>query len=545
MDCARPPVTANSLRARALPVHFETKVAQNMRRFLPLILLAAVVAFDVPVYAQNDATKGDGEPEVRETRDGGRRGRRGRRERRGPNLDEFYQRLTGEIELDEDQQAQLEEIKAAQQQRMDDFRAKREEIRAAREAGDEETANRLRDEMRSNFERGVGRRGPMGETIEQIEGILNDDQLQQFQTMQQTMREEREQQMRQRFDERYERIATDLDLDEDQRVVLDDIKAAQMEDMDEVRQAYDEGDEAYADELRQELITEMRESGGPRAFMNRVWDELDPVLTDDQRTLAEEMRDERRQRRRNRWQERQNDEAPSNDAEGDGAAKAVPTIGDAPVNIESAGQAEGSDLSSLPTALNLDGEQQKMFNELQAEYTATQQASTQRMIELKTQMMAALEAGDTEGAARLKAQMAALEAEGEQAEAKFLDNVNAMLDDDQRATFANFRMDQQIDDDLKGIDADLRDVLRAAMRLKLERTQKQQIRELAKSTRDRLKKARKTDRKNRDRERTAEKRLADQVRAEVQAMLTAEQSAEYTQALEKLSKKRSRSSNRR
>jgi len=525
-----------------------------MRRFLPLILLAAVVAFDVPVYAQNDAPRGDGEPEVREGRgrEGGRRGRRGRRERRGPNLDEFYQRLTGEIELDEDQQAQLEEIKVAQQQRMDDFRAKREEIRAAREAGDEETANRLRDEMRANFERGVGRRGPMGETIEQIEGILNDDQLQQFQTMQQTMREEREQRMRQRFDERYERIATDLDLDEDQRVVLDDIKTAQMEDMeafrarwDEVRQAYDEGDEAYADELRQELITEMRESGGPRAFMNRVWDELDPVLTDDQRTLAEEMRDERRQRRRNRWQERRNDEAPGNDAEGDGAAKAVPTIGDAPVNIEGAGQDKGSDLSSLPTALNLDGDQQTMFNELQAEYTATQQASTQRMIELKTQMMAALEAGDTEGAARLKAEMAALKAEGEQAEAKFFDNVNAMLDDDQRATFANFRMDQQIDDDLKGIDADLRDVLRAAMRLKLERTQKQQVRELAKSTRDRLKKARKTDRKNRDRERTAEKRLADQVRAEVQAMLTAEQSAEYMQALEKLSRKRSRRSNRR
>jgi len=522
-----------------------------MLRLLPLILLSILIGFDAPVLAQNDAPKGDGETEVREGR-GREGGRRGRRRRRGPDLEAFYQRLTGEIELDEDQLAQIEEIKAAQQERMETFRAKRREIRAAREAGDEETANRLREEMRAEFERGMGRRGPMGETVEQIEGILNDDQLQQFQTMRQSMRDEREQRMRQRFDERYERIATDLELDDDQRAVLDEIKATQMEDMEafrarwqEVRQAYDEGDEAYADELRQELIAEMRESGGPRAFMNRVWDELDPVLTEDQRVLAEELREERRQRRRERWQERRTEENASTEEQAEAAAKSVPTVGGLPVSVEGAGKAEGGDLSSLPGVLNLDGDQQTMFNELQAEFTATRNTSAQRMAELKAQMMETLEAGDTEGVARLKAEMATLMEANEAAEAKFFADVNAMLDDDQRTAFSNFRNEQQISDDLKGLDADLRDVLRAAMRLKLERDQKQQIRELAKKSRDRLKKARKTDRKNRDRDRTAEKQLADQVRGEVMALLTTEQSAEYTQALQKLAEKRKRRSSRR
>lgn len=521
-----------------------------MRKCIPILLLSLLVSFDVPLFAQDDAPKSDSEREVREGRGGREGGRRRGGRRRGPDMEAFYQRLTGEIEMDEDQLAALEDIKAAQQQRMEEFRAKRQEIRAAREAGDDETADRLREEMRAG--RGMRRGGPMGETIEQIEGILNEDQLAQFQTVRQTMRDEREQRMRERFDERYEQIATDLDLDDDQRAVLEDIKATQLEDMEayrarwqEVRQAYDDGDEETGDALREELVAEMRESGGPRAFMNRAWDELDPVLTEDQRVLAQEMRESRRDRRRDRREERQqaaSDAAPSETATGE----SVPTLGSLPVSVKGQSNDDAaSDMADLPGMLKLDADQQQLFGELQTEHTANQLATTSRLTDLKTQMMAAMEAGDTEGVALLKAEMATVLEAGEKSEAQFMENVNAMLDDEQRDAFASFRVEQEITDDLKGIDADLRDVLRAAMRLKLERTQKQQVRELAKGARDRLKKARKTDRKNRDRERTAEKQLADQVRADVMRLLTSEQSTEYMAALEKLSKKRSRGSSRR
>ena len=461
-------------------------------------------------------------------------------------MDGFYDRVSEDLALDEDQKAQLDEIRAAQRQRMEAFRERRRAIRQAEEDGDQVLADQLREEMRSEFEQNVGRRrGFMEETIQSIDGILTEEQRSQFETLRQTMRQERETQMRERFESRYERIAEDLGLDDDQRQVLEEVKTAQIERMEEfrgrweaVRQAYDEGNETLGDELREELVGEMRNSGGPRQFMNEVWEELDPVLTDDQRAIAQELREERGRRRGNR-ERRQAVADAANEPD------AAPTDDAASMQgREVAAERSTGEADELQSTLELTDEQMAGFSALQKAHKQQSAAITAKMTELQAQIAAAEAEGDAETVERLTGELSEQQAKFAAQEESFYSQLDGMLNDDQKATLADYRAELQVDEDLKDIPADLRTVLRAAMRLKLDRTQKQQVREMTKQAKKELRKARELDKKNRDRGRTAEKALANQFKTRIRNLLTTEQSVKYTENLEKMTPRRNKRSTR-
>ncbi|MCB9854985.1 MAG: Spy/CpxP family protein refolding chaperone [Phycisphaerales bacterium] len=524
------------------------------RTIFTALFVAAMIAPVDRLAAQNPPRDPQSQDE------GGRRfnqdGQRGRgngprgfgRRGRGPDMDGFYDRVAQELALDEDQKAQLEEIRAAQRERMESFRQRREAIRQAEDDGDQARADQLREEMRSEFEQNVGRRrGFMEETIQSIDGILTEDQRTQFATLQQTMRTEREQQMRQRFESRYERIAEDLGLDDDQRQVLEDIKAAQIEQMEEfrgrweaVREAYDNGNDALGDQLREELVGEMREGGGPRQFMNQVWDELDPVLTDDQRVLAQQMRDERGPGRGRGGRNRPDANA---ETDSDTATEVVEQeTGESRVMqdggvVKEAPTEPGDDLQS---SLELTNEQLAGFSALQAQHKQKSAALTTKMTALQEQIAAAEKEGDTEAIERLNGELAAQQALFAAEEDNFYSQLDGMLNDDQKASLAEYRADQQVDEDLKDIPADLRTVLRAAMRLKLDRSQKEQVREMTKQAKTELRKARELDKKNRDRNRTAEMALANRFKTRIRNILTTEQSLKYTENLDRMTPRRTK-----
>ncbi len=494
--------------------------------------------------AQDERRGGLGQGEGRRGDGQRRQGRRGR----GPDMEQFYDRVTQELALDEQQQAQIEEIRAAQRERMEAFRERRSAIRQAEQDGDEQLAQQLRDEMRSEFEQNVGRRrGFMEETVQSIDAILTEDQRAQFTTMRENMRTERETQMRERFEQRYDRLAEELQLDDDQRQVLEDVKAGQMERMEAfrdrwqaVREAYDDGDDALGDELREELVSEMREGGGPRQFVNEVYEELDPVLTDEQREIAAELRAEREDRRRNRGDRRR--EAAAEAGQPD-AANPKPTSPEAQImeqlNGDRPAMTAGRE-EDLASTLDMTDEQQAGYAALQA----ARQLESKQLADTITQVEAKLAAANAEGdEAKIEAlsrQLADLETLAETQENAFHQSVNNLLSDDQKAVYADYQADLQVANELKDIPADLRTVLRAAMRLKLDRTQKGQVRDMMKEARKDLRAARATDKKNRDRERTAEKALAGRYKTRIRNLLTTEQSLKYTEHLDKMTPRKTK-----
>lgn len=481
------------------------------------LILAAVLAMPAALLAQND--DGGRNSEVR-PRDG--EGRRGGRRGFQRGIDAMYERITKDLALDEAQQAELEEIRAGQRERWEAFRQKRDAIRKAEADGDETTAQQLRDEMSAARDEGMRRGGPFAEVIESINGILTPEQQQQFVALQTQMRTEREAQMRDRFNERYDRMAEELQLDEDQRAVLEDVKASQVERMEamrdrwqQVREAYDSGNEELGDQLRDAMREEMRGSGGPRGFMDEAMTELDPVLTEDQRALAADMRERREERWQNRGQRRRAQ------LEGEPAAD---------------GDAETQD--DLTTALNLDANQKAAYAELM---NANKQQTAELDAEIASvngQIKLAQEAGNASQVEKLSQQLNGLTALREAQNEQFHDQVDSLLNAEQKIAYAEIRADAQVADDLKEISADLRTVLRAAMRLKLDRAQKTQIRDMAKEARTLYRTARETDRKNRDRDRSAEKALADQMKNRIVVLLNEEQLDKYIESLERMAPKR-------
>lgn len=492
-------------------------------------------------FGQGEGRRGEGQR---------RQGRRGRG--RGRDMDQFYDRVTQELALDEEQQAQIDEIRAAQRERMEAFRERRSAIRQAERDGDEQLAQQLRDEMRSEFEQNVGRRrGFMEETVQSIDAILTEDQRAQFTTMRENMRAERETQRRDRFEQRYERLAEELQLDDDQRQVLEDVKAGQIERMEafrerwqSVREAYDAGDDALGDELREELVSEMREGGGPRQFVNEVYEELDPVLTDEQREIAAELRAEREDRRRNRGDRRR--EAAAEAGQPD-AAEQKPASPESQVmdqlNGEQSARTANSD-DDLASTLDMTDEQRAGYAALQAAHQTQSKQLADTITQVEAKLAAANAEGDEVKIEALTRQLAELETLAETQESNFDQSVNNLLSDDQKAVFAEYKADMQVAEELKDIPADLRTVLRAAMRLKLDRTQKGQVRDMMKAARKDLRTARATDKKNRDRERTAEKALAGRYKTRIRNLLTTEQSLKYSEHLERMTPRKTKRTTR-
>ncbi|MBU0617878.1 MAG: Spy/CpxP family protein refolding chaperone, partial [Planctomycetes bacterium] len=204
---------------------------------------------------------------------------------RGPGMDRMWTRVADELDLDEEQRVQFDEISAKYRERMREagqrWQEVREEMREAREAGDEERVRELRAEMRGGRES----EGAFAEALEELEPILREDQVARLWELQDRM------QGRGQDRERYRRVINDLpdelDLSDEQRDEFEQLLNSQREKMrerwsdvqplmDEMREARQAGDEERVREL-QEQLEQTRPS--QEAMFEAFFVELKDMLT--------------------------------------------------------------------------------------------------------------------------------------------------------------------------------------------------------------------------------------------------------------------------
>jgi len=477
-----------------------------MTRTIRNILLIALFLIPAQAFAQNA--------------DDGPRGRRGRG---GPPIDRIFDRIADDLELDEFQREQLEDIKAAQRERMETFRQHRQTIREARAAGNDALADELRAEWRA--ERRASGRGPGGwmrDAIGNIESILTEDQITRFAELRNTYRQERRQRFERRSDERFDRLADDLELDASQIEQLDAIRAQQRERMEQfrenwraVREAYDAGNDELGDQLRDAMRAQAQPGGGPRGMMRETLDAIEPFLDDGQKERLAEIRAEREQRRERRRR-----------FDGDGPNRGR-VRGPGPGMMD-AGQPDPAELADT---LQLDAQQRTTFDTIAAQHVEQTATLDAQIRETQEKLDAARAAGDTAAIDALGQEMSHLQRRRGAINAAFLEQIDGILRLDQRPMMQAYRDGLQMHQDLADAPRDLRRVLRAAMRLRLHRSQKKQLRTIYTDARDTWGEARATDRRNRDRDRTAEQALATQVKSRIEAILDPQQLEQFNERL--------------
>jgi Spy/CpxP family protein refolding chaperone len=276
-----------------------------MKLVSALALLGAWLV--LPAVAQQtepDEPRGERRQMRQMRRPDGRFGGRG-----GPMFGGFTQRIPEELGLDDEQRAQFEDIVAEFRERMTEarrggegMRELFEQMREAREAGDEERMQELRAQFRE-------RRGAGGQLMDQffddVEGILREDQVPKLQELRSRFAER----MRGRGDPmaQLRDLRERLKLDEEQQTQFDDLLAElreqggqrrqRMQDMRplmrELREAQEAGDEARVEELRAQL-EELRPQRG--AWLDDFLTKLESILKEDQKAILAEFRQERGQR---------------------------------------------------------------------------------------------------------------------------------------------------------------------------------------------------------------------------------------------------------
>lgn len=256
----------------------------------------------------------------------------------------------------------------------------------------------------------------------------------------------------------------DLELDDAQRAKVEEIMGAQRQRMEawgekrmQLREAMDAGDEATAERLRKE----MEAAGGDmRNMMRQAADEIEPILNDDQFARFTEMRERMEQRQ---------------------------------------GQMERARriARELPDALNLDDTQREQFEQMLEQRRSEMRERFGGMQPMWEQMREAREAGDKEKVAELRAQMEQMQPDMNALETGFFQQVEGLLRDDQKQALTQFRAqlggggDSLADD--SAAPEDLRQLMRALKRVRLNRSQKDEVRKIEREAQQSL---RELDRKD-------------------------------------------------
>jgi len=215
--------------------------------------------------------------EVGQRRDGDHgRGVRGR----GPSIRRIVDRRSEQIEFDAEQTARIDEIVAAHEERMEELRAQRREVRAAMEAGDEERAAELREQFLQQREEGGG---PIQALFDEIAPVLHEDQREAFRQFRDDFAQRQFPGERGRMRQMFRDLPDALNMTEDQRREFGELLATQREMMRErVRQRRQQGEEGR-----------LEESGRPArpdfdAMRDEMFEQVAEILNDDQLELLAE-----------------------------------------------------------------------------------------------------------------------------------------------------------------------------------------------------------------------------------------------------------------
>ncbi|MCG3126108.1 MAG: hypothetical protein CHACPFDD_00938 [Phycisphaerae bacterium] len=216
------------------------------------------------------------------------------RQQGGERMRPMVDRLVRELDLDEAQKAELDRILESQREQMSEMRRAAEEMRAARQAGDEARLAELREKF-GDIQRGGG--AMFDGIFDQLAPHLRPDQKAKLETLRSDMAARRPGPQSIDWDD----LAAQLKLDDVQRAKFDEIVARARDEAgragpgeelrgiyEEMRTARDGGDDAKVEELRAK-IADMRRAGDSRG--ETAFDEIAGILRDDQKAVLTRYRE--------------------------------------------------------------------------------------------------------------------------------------------------------------------------------------------------------------------------------------------------------------
>jgi len=303
------------------------------------------------------------------------------------------------------------------------------------------------------------------------------------------------------FDRVLDRFANQLELDEAQRAQFDQVAEPyrqRMQDMGrrwgEMRQAMRDGDQERVAAMR----GGMSHGGEWGGMFTGLLDEVAPLLREDQLDRLYEMQDRMDgQRRRGEMYRRL--------------------------------------MTDLPQELGLDEVQREQWDELMASGREQHRERWQETRSLWEEVRAAEAAGDQERAQELREQLDGMRPDPEQMLSTFFEQVEKILRDEQKAVLENFRQEFGIgrEGEARG-QADVRNILRAARRVRLSSEQRDEFRLIERD-------AMRARREIRRRDTEGQALLAAKVKKQIVELLDPEQTREFEEHLKRLDRRSRRS----
>lgn len=288
------------------------------------------------------------------------------------------------------------------------------------------------------------------------------------------------------FDRMFERIARELNLDDEQRARFDELVAAQRERMRAARGQRDRGPEGErGEDSRPDGRPERGRFGGGDP-MAQFYDELKPILSEEQAAKLDDMRAEMRRRGPDRG----------------GMSRRI--------------------IDELPAELQLDDQQRTQFDDLAETLRRHEREQFESARPLFEQMREARDAGDDERVQALREEMERSRRDREAPLNQFFDELDGILRADQKQRLAEYR-EELSNRDRRDASTDVRSILRAARRLDLTDEQKDALRDLEREVTDQAREVRG------DREAAA--KLAAEVKDRISKLLDDEQRAQFDDSL--------------
>lgn len=297
----------------------------------------------------------------------------------------------------------------------------------------------------------------------------------------------------------FDRVTFELSLDEQQQATLASLREQMREQMrermqgmrerwQEIRSLQEAGDEEKARQLREEL----RSRGSPWDAMDEVFDQLEPSLRPEQVGRLDDLRD-RVQTQREGWERSE-------------------TL-----------------VRDLPNTLQLDDGQKEQFRGLVRErMRGGWEERRSQMEALNEEIAAARAAGDSEKLAALYAQQDELRPNPDRNLQEFFTQLEPLLNDQQKQQLAQVREESfgaAAADAPAGGGPDLKTLLRAARRARLTPEQRSELRSIEREANRAWRGARSDE--------AARAQVVQQVKAQVEQLLTAEQKPVFEQQLER------------
>ena len=415
-------------------------------------------------------------------------------ERRGPGP-RGPQRMFAEIRetlgLDDAQREKLDEILTANRERWQRQRSLRQEIRSARRDGDEERAAELETQLQD-------RAASFQKTLDEIETILDSKQREAFSEIRQDIQQRIERRQagpgQNRFEGRhglggpgpqrmFGRMAETLELNEEQRVQFDDIAASFRQRfaearpiLGEMRQARRDGDTARADELRAQLHELSVDPGG---LLQNALNDVGSILDDEQLPGFSEIRQNMEQRQ---WER------------------------------------------ELPETLEMDEEQRAQYRQMRRALHQGQRPPMDLLRSIRRKMREAREADDQARVQELQAELEAARPDATGKWIEFLDQLRGVLREDQAAVLDPYYLGTMAGAARRHEDA--HDLLRAALRSRLDRAQRAKWRVIMRETIESLRAHRK--------DKEAGAAIAVETRGKIEELLTEDQLVLFERALKRL-----------